>query len=164
MRLLPITCAVVLFSLPALSQERCATDAKKRFGEWRAENAKLLDELSAQCEQLQKECYKTKVNYNGMEMPLAAALIIEGERYGELADVRITQVAGETQDCMGETTVVRGVYDFAREVLGITTVLPEHATRIDFEELRQGNLFGGDKSIINEAGRTIDEIFNPFRW
>ncbi|WP_298983105.1 hypothetical protein [uncultured Roseibium sp.] len=156
--------ALSVSNIPLSAQERCYGDANKRFNDWRAVEGKKLDELSELCDKLGNECYKQKTNYNGMEMPIAAALIIEGERYGELADRKIVQTVDEAQDCVGNTQTVRGVYDFSREVLGITTILPEKATRIDFEELRKGNFAGGEKSVVRETGRTLDKIFNPFRW
>lgn len=154
---------LTILALPGHAQEVCYTDATKKFDAWRGENGKTLSDLSAKFEASQ-DPYKEMIDYNGMRMPLAAALIIEGEAYGQKADVEVNSVVGDAQKCAGETNTVRGVYDFARSVLGWTTVLPERATRIDFEELRRGKIAGGKDSIINEAGRKIDETLNPFRW
>ncbi|MBB5576392.1 MULTISPECIES: hypothetical protein [Rhizobium] len=152
-----------LVPINSSAQEVCFKDASKKFEDWRAENGKTLDSLSAKFK-ASKDPYKELVDYDGMKIPIAAALIIEGEKYGKKADVEVNLVVGDAQGCSKQTQVPRGVYDFAREVLGITTVLPEKATRIDFEELRRGNIAGGKESVINKTGRDIDKIFNPFRW
>jgi hypothetical protein len=107
-----------------------------------------------------------KCRFSRFVYPLAKekSLIIEGEKYGRLADAQLTSTIDGAKKCSGQTTIPRGTYDLGREWLGLTTILPEQATRIDFEELRRGNLAGGNNSVINETGRKIDETFNPFRW
>ncbi len=155
----------IVCSIPSLSfaQEVCFEEAKDNFSKWRSSNGKLLDELSQKYLN-SNDPSKEMVDYNGMKMPIAAALIIEGQRYGESADKKLTQEVDNAKECSGQTAIARGAYDLARTWLGLTTILPEQATRIDFEEIRRGNFAGGKNSIINEAGRKIDETLNPFRW
>ena len=158
-----ICIALVGLSRPAFAQEVCFEDAKSNFSKWRSEHGKTLDELSTKF-QASKDPSKEMVDYNGMRMPVAAALIIEGEKYGRDADEKLNIEVDGAKKCSGQTTIPRGVYDLAREWLGLTTILPEKATKIDFEELRRGNIAGGKNSIINETGRKIDQKLNPFRW
>ena len=146
-----------------MAQEVCFNDAKSNFNKWRVTNGKMLDELSAKYT-ASKDPSKEMVVYNGMRMPIVAALIIEGEKYGSEADAKLSVEIDGAKKCSGQVAIPRGVYDLAREWLGMTTILPEKATRIDFEQVRRGNIAGGDNSIINEAGREIDKKLNPFRW
>ena len=155
--------ATIITPDPSAAQEVCFTDANGKFDGWRASAGALLDELAAKYE-ASSSPYTELIQYKGMMMPIAAALIIEGEEYGKLADAVMSQVVGEAEDCSKKTRGERGVYDFAREYLGITTIFPERVTRIDFEQLRRGNIAGGKKSVIREFGRTFDQVFNPFRW
>ena len=162
---LPVMIGIVLTisAAPALAQDVCYDDAKTNFVKWRGEKGKVLDDLSAKY-QASKDPSKEIINYNGMRMPIAAALIIEGEKYGREADAKLNVEIEGAKKCSNQTAIPRGVYDLAREWLGLTTILPEKASRIDIEELRRGNIAGGKNSIINETGRKIDETFNPFRW
>lgn len=148
---------------PAFAQEVCFEDAKTNFSKWRSTHGKTLDELSAKY-LASKDPHKELVTYNKMRMPIAAALIIEGEKYGREADEQLTLEVDGAQKCAGQTTTVRGVYDAAREYMGLTTILPERATKVDWERIRRGDVAGGKNSVVREAGRTIDRVLNPFRW
>lgn len=161
-----ITCAAfvaVIWPCVLFAQEVCFTDATNTMNTWIAQNSKTFNELSAKY-LASKDPSKEMVTYNGMQMPIAAALIIEGEKYGRLAEAQLTSTIDGAKKCSKQTEIARGVYELSREWLGLKTILPEKATRIDFEEIRRGNIAGGKNSIINEAGRKIDETFNPFRW
>lgn len=159
----PLVFIAIIVPSSLLAQEVCFTDANKKFKGWVDQNGKVLNELAEKFK-ASKEPSKEMVDYNGMNIPIAAALIIEGQKYGKLAEAQLASSVDDAKKCSGQTTIARGVYDLGREWLGLTTVLPEKATRIDFEELRRGNLGGGHNSIINETGRKLDETFNPFRW
>jgi hypothetical protein len=145
------------------AQEVCFKDAKKNFENWKTQNSKVLNDLAAQYN-ASKDPSKEMVTYAGMRMPVAAAIMIEGEKYGREADGKVEVEVNAAKKCSGQTTIPRGVYDLAREWMGVTTILPEQATRIDFEELRRGNIAGGENSVIRETGRAIEQVVNPFRW
>lgn len=51
----------------------------------------------------------------------------------------------------------------ARPLLGITTIYPERASRIDFAEIRNGNILGSRDAAVPTLGRRLDVTLNPFR-
>jgi hypothetical protein len=172
--LLLATAAIALVATGAVAQEKCYKDGKDRLVSWAQENGRPLNDLAAQMEQARKEGKDPNtlmIKYQGMEMPLSAAYLIEHQKYDAKTKVEIDATVGDIRDCAKGVALPRGAYDLIREFTGLTTLLPERATRVDFEEIRQGNILGGDDAFIpkgledarktvEKAGRDINREFN----
>ena len=162
--------ALAMMGAPGVAQERCITEARQDITSWAAQNGALLEDLWNRFDNSVNPNAEV-VNYRGTMVPLTYALEQETARFQSAAVAVRDREISQATDCARalEVAIPRATWDFARTPL--TWVLPERATRIDFEEIRRGNFLGGDHSIGNEVirgvediGRTIDETFNPFRW
>ncbi|MDV7145988.1 hypothetical protein R3X27_25240 [Tropicimonas sp. TH_r6] len=167
MKNITFTAIAAWFILSTFSsaQEVCYTDASNDVENWIATNGKMLNELSDRFEK-SPDPSREMVNYKGLKLSLRAALMAEMDEYAQKIQGVTNQKLKEATDCAGKPELVatRATYDLARELLGLTTLLPEKATRIDFEEIRRGNIAGGKNSVVRKVGRDIDKALNPFRW
>lgn len=155
--------ALALMATSASAQERCVRDAERDIVSWADNNSSLLEALWNQYDASANPNAEI-VNYNGVAVPLTYALSQEMASFeAGLAHARGREIA-EATDCAGalEVALPRAAWDMLRS-LG-HPILPEPALRIDFEEIRRGNLVGGDQSAPRVVLRTIDEVLNPFRW
>lgn len=146
--------ATLVGTSPTLAQEKCYADAKKEITDWTDLND---DELISYAEQMEKARAEGKnpadiwINYNGEEMPLNIAYALVRAKYGRASRPVIEQAVDKARSCAQDVQLPRAAYDVAREYLGLTTVLPEAATRVDFAEIKAGNYLGGSDALVPKA-------------
>ncbi|MBW0366148.1 hypothetical protein [Ensifer adhaerens] len=138
----------------ALAQEKCFSDSKKEIVKWMDANDDELVSYANQMEQARKEGKNPRevwVKYKGIDMPLSAAYDTVHASYGRASRGVVEQSVEKARECAKDVQLPRASYDVAREYLGLTTVLPEAATRVDFAELQAGNVFGGADALVPKA-------------
>lgn len=157
-------------SSAGFAQERCATDAQRDIEAWVNQNRGTLETLWQRFNSSSNPNAEV-VSYEGKTVPLTYALEQETKRFQREGRAIRDKEIEEASDCSSapEVALPRAAWDLTREPL--TWVLPERATRIDFEEIRRGNLLGGEHAAIPKAARDVErEIRNlgraldPTNW
>jgi hypothetical protein len=162
-----ILAAIVATS--AVAQEQCYSDGKKTLVDW--ENTHKID-LSYWVDQMKKtrtdgnDPNSTMITYSGMQMPVSAAYLIVHAKYDADSKVAIDGVVDQVRKCAKDVVLPSAAYDVVRKFLGIDTVLPEAATRVDFAELTAGTVFEGKDALVpksledarTSADKALDDI------
>lgn len=157
-RITPIVCGGVLLLLSwltgtsvSVAQEKCFSDARAEIIKWIDANDGELISYAEQMENARKEGKDPStvwIKYNGLDMPLNVAYQLVSAKYGKASRAAVEQAVDKSRACAKDVQLPRAAYDVAREYLGLTTVLPEAATRVDFAELKAGNLLGGSEALV----------------
>lgn len=153
-RITLIFAAVFLGLTGAVAQEKCFKDAKDEITKWIEANDDELIAFANQMDNTRKEGKdpaQVWIKYNGMEMPLSVAYQLVHAKYGKSSRAAVEQSVEKSRACAKDVQLPRAAYDVAREYFGLTTVLPEAATRVDFAEIKAGNIFGGSDALVPKA-------------
>ncbi|WP_375454739.1 hypothetical protein [uncultured Methylobacterium sp.] len=150
----------------SVAQEKCFSDAKTEIIRWIDENDKELISYAEQMENVQKEGKNPAdiwIKYNGVDMPLNVVYQLVSAKYGKASRAAVEQSVEKSRSCAKDVQLPRAAYGVAREYFGLTTVLPEAATRFDFAEIKAGNIFGGSDALVpkglEDARKVTEKAF-----
>jgi hypothetical protein len=142
-------------SSAGFAQERCATEAQQNIEAWANQNRGEIETLWERYDSSNDPDAEV-VSYEGKVVPLNYALNQEIKRIQKEGRAVRDREIEKASECSGalEVALPRAGWDLAREPL--TWVLPERATRIDFEEIRRGDVLGGKHAAIPKAARDVE--------
>lgn len=149
-----ITALACLASSPAWAQEKCFKDGKDEILQWVNGHSAELNKYAALMEQTRsegKDPSQVFVDFRGIRIPLSAAYMTVHSEFDRDSKVAVERAVDGAHKCASDVQLPRAGYDFAREYFGLTTVLPEAVTRVDFAEIKAGNIFGSSVALVPKA-------------
>jgi hypothetical protein len=150
-----------------LAQEKCFSDSKKEILDWAAANDGQLILYAEKMEKARKDGKNPAnvwVKYSGVDMPLNLVYELVRAKYGKESQVVVEKAVDKSRSCAKDVQLPRAAYDVARDYLGLTTVLPEAATRVDFAQIKDGNVLGSSDALVpkglEDARKTAEKALN----
>lgn len=156
--LVPVVAAAFAFcAFDAGAQEACLNDYQKKVSEIQAAQDPELTATAAEIKRLQDAGFdpeKYIVDFEGKLVPIVVKFYYLAERKSQAIE-GANQVA---ENCAKEVAPYRAIADLLiiYETMGLSLLLPDEMTRIDFAEvLKNGKPFGGDDAVLPKAREVV---------